>query len=469
MKKNLCAILSTILLNTVLVFTAQAQGLIINEISNGGTGAKEFVELLVVGNNQQKVGNVDLSHWIVDDNGVNALSDHITGIGISNGHLRLSADCFSSIPIGAIILIYNADDLHVNLPAIDIDDANNDGIYIIPHNSSCFEYCASAPTVTSTGGNMHYGLPNCNGSGYISNKTWGFIGLGNASDGMQTRTPNGELYHAFGYGLEDYAASHLHMDLGAGQAINNFIGAAQYAFQYQCGNPSLATSYQRLNFNAATPGHMNGATNANMIENIRNGYFNYNDWSDMLNCELILPLKLIAFEAKSKDFLYNELSWTLATVDPISKVYIQSSKDGIYFQTIAMLDLVAMAENNIYTYQDYTPFYTTYYRLKFEEPNAPISYSNVQVVMHMPKNLDNTIQIYPNPAQQHLNIFWEREYGNDFNYKVIDNLGRVVLEGILSGDKLQNTIAIEQLSNGIYFLQIPMQNAPNITTKFIKY
>lgn len=464
MKTLLQTLFGTLFLSTFIPTSVHAQGLIVNELSNGGAGTKEYIELLVVGSATKKIGTVDLSNWIIDDNGGGALSPNISDVGIANGHVRLSASCFSNIPIGSIIIIYNADDLHVNLPAPDIADSNNDNVYVIPHNSTCLEYCSSLPS----SGNNNYGLPNCNNVGYIGNRSWGVMGLSNTNDGFQTRMPNGTLYHALGYGLSSYTpTTPISEQLGGGFALNHFIGAPQYAFAYACGSLIDAANINRINFADATPGAANDAANAILIDNIRNGSFDYTDWSNPDNCTFPLPLHLTSFGVSAKEFQVNLLNWTLVTVDPFSYVEIQRSKDGINFTTIERLPLEATMEERQYTYEDKTPYFTTYYRLKFTEPTAPTSYSEVRVVTHNKVN-NNTVLLYPNPTQGNLNITLQEALNTNARFEILDVLGRVVLSGEIPAENNFLQLNTYELEKGNYFFRL-FGEAFSTTQKFIKY
>jgi uncharacterized protein (TIGR02145 family) len=73
----------------------------------------------------------------------------------------------------------------------------------------------------------------------------------------------------------------------------------------------------------------------------------------------------------------------------------------------------------------------------------------------------NSIKLYPNPVNRVLNVNIDN-YLISQPYTIIDNLGRVVLNGKLND--VESTINVEQLSKGIYYLKIAGNNA----TKFIK-
>ena len=71
------------------------------------------------------------------------------------------------------------------------------------------------------------------------------------------------------------------------------------------------------------------------------------------------------------------------------------------------------------------------------------------------------LKLYPNPVTSVLNVTVEYNLINQ-PYSIVDGLGRVVLSGSLND--VDNTINVEQLSKGIYYIKLSDNNA----SKFIK-
>ena len=97
---------------------ANLYDVIINEWSQGPSGSKEWVELLVVN------GPIDMRGWDLTD-------------GNGSGVVTFSTDSlWTSVPSGTLIVIYNGGDRDTNLPADDIDVS--DWILVIPHSNSIY-------------------------------------------------------------------------------------------------------------------------------------------------------------------------------------------------------------------------------------------------------------------------------------------------------------------------------------------
>ena len=443
-----------------------AQGLIVNEGGNGQAGNRDYFELLVIGSTTQPIGTVDLTGWIVDDNNGD-FGGGGSGKGIAQGHIRLKASCFSNIPIGAMIIIYNVDDPEPLLPADDPTDANGDLVYVFPHTSTCFERCASVPSTSSS----NYNSSSCAYTTFSATQWSGTMALGSSADAFQTRKPDGTFFQGFSYGFSSTSILPVYpAELGGGTGLNIGGAAGSISINYNCGALSDPASYNRVAAATATPGAPNSPENAMLIENIRQGTFDYSNWANPQNCEPpLLPLSLLSFEAKPYSLLQNNLTWDLTQVDPMSFVYIERSVDGLQFETVEVLALEATMEDRQYNYIDNTPYYTTYYRLKFVEPNAPNSYSATKVVMHQRAKISSNFNLFPNPAHQALNILLEKDYDMPLNYEIVDNLGRIMQSGELSAYTIQHTLALTTLPSGVYYLRIAAIDNMITTKAFIKY
>ena len=96
----------------------QFTGLIINEFSQGNTGSREYIELLVVGKRTCNDSTADIRGWIIDDqNGWYGTTN------VADGHYRFrDIPEWSAIPFGSIILLYNSATGQKNLSITAVDD-----------------------------------------------------------------------------------------------------------------------------------------------------------------------------------------------------------------------------------------------------------------------------------------------------------------------------------------------------------
>ncbi len=181
--------ITSLVIFALLACSVHAQ-LAINEMSNGPSGSKEWVEFVVVGTPGCTAQCVDLRGWIIDDN--NGTFATGGGQGIADGHMRFpNIPEWSCVPIGTIIVVYNVADRDALIPADDTTGASC--VYILPSNTYLLEHSNTSPTAA---GVTSYGGP------YLANGDWNTSLLNNSSDSYQTRDPANTTvpYSAVSYG-----------------------------------------------------------------------------------------------------------------------------------------------------------------------------------------------------------------------------------------------------------------------------
>ncbi len=170
-----------------VIFSAQyyfSQQLIINEVSQGPSGSKEYVEFLVIpGSGPYQCNNycLDLRNWIIDDNNGYFSGGPTSGVGIANGAVRFKDDPFwQCIPVGTLILVYNDLDINTAIPANDFSITDGNCRLILPISSTYFENQTVSPTTAA----MTYPI-----TGWLSGGLWGPISMANGGDSFQVYAP----------------------------------------------------------------------------------------------------------------------------------------------------------------------------------------------------------------------------------------------------------------------------------------
>ena len=176
---------STLLIGLMLwLLESMAQPLLvngpyINELSQGPSGAEEFVEIMVYGDVNCNDTCFDLRGWILDDN--NGYFASGGGTGIATGSYRFGPDpIWECVRYGTLIVIYNEFDRNVNLPPDDLDPS--DGVMILPANSTLFERAGGSPSAS--------GSPNYPNSNWLTGGSWQNTLMSNSNDSYQIRQPN---------------------------------------------------------------------------------------------------------------------------------------------------------------------------------------------------------------------------------------------------------------------------------------
>jgi gliding motility-associated-like protein len=175
-----------LLISVFSLSISQAQSLRINEVSQGASGSKEYVELVVTGPTLTNCSSIpvclDLRGWILDDNNGYFSNGVLTGVGLAAGAIRFSNDTFwQCINPGTIILIYNDNDVNPGVPANDLINTDANCKLVIPVSSALFDRHDSAPNTTS----MAY-----SSTGWVSGGNWGPISMANGDDSFQIYAPS---------------------------------------------------------------------------------------------------------------------------------------------------------------------------------------------------------------------------------------------------------------------------------------
>jgi len=412
------------------------QGLIVNEISNGAAGNQEYYELVVIGSTSNPLGNVDLRGWIIDDNNGD-YNGNISGVGIAQGHIRISSSCLSSVKPGSIILIYNSAEL---LFTNDETDSNGDCIYIFPINSSCLEHTTTLPLTTN---------PNYLPSTYTATKLWDRVSLANGGDAGQTRRPNGTFFHGFSYGTVDTTYPSFPSEFGGTSSFNVIAGTgAGRNYMFNSGNFTTQSNFTRGTVPTnETPGQPNNDFNRYFINSLRNGTYNYSNLSDPINsgtsptladCATFLPINIIKFEGLKVGNKV-KVHWVVENPSDIKQFNLEYSNNGYEFYQIGQF-----YSDNItteYNFDDDLRNGESYYRLQIIENNNDITYSNI---INISNQVNDDLIIYPNPTKNILNI-----NKNVDKVVIYNELGMMI-----DYEFINNQIILNDISTGIYVVKL---------------
>lgn len=234
----------------------EEEGLIIvNEISNGASGSKEYIELLVKGNNS--CDPVDIRGYIIDDNNgdFSNPSYGISNTGISGGHNRFKdIERWAAVDPGSIILIYNPSDKNtsITLPD-DPDDSDGDLIYILPITNNGFEGTSQYPSSSNP-----YTYPE---NISYSNPSWSYLVMNNSRDAVQVRKPDGSYCHGISYGGTSY------MSGGPGDLHVRPYSATKKVIFLDVGLSTYET--ETANSSNETPGASNSISNESIVQTFK--------------------------------------------------------------------------------------------------------------------------------------------------------------------------------------------------------
>jgi protein involved in sex pheromone biosynthesis len=105
-----------------------------------------------------------------------------------------------------------------------------------------------------------------------------------------------------------------------------------------------------------------------------------------------------------------------------------------------------------------------YYRIKAVGADGTKVYSNT-LMSTTTQCLGSSVQIYPNPTSQLLNIVMQGSSSNN-QYEIVDALGRVVSKGLLQNNT-NNKVDVNMLAQGIYVLKVITDESVNTQQVYI--
>jgi hypothetical protein len=413
---------------------APAQGMILNEVSNGPSGNKEYMEFVVVGT---PCTTVDLRGWIIDDNNGDFACGPISGVGIAQGHVRLAVvAAWSAIPVGSILLFHNDADPNVLVPANDPTDADMDSVYVIPYSSTLLERssgslnCPLDPTdqiplgcnaACPAAGSSLYLPSTYNVGGSVTP-----ISLANGGDAAQVRDPLGNYVHGISFGTSAAVTGGPE-----GLKVSALSGTGKNYFLSGPPHNALANWTEGIDDGIAggteSPGAPNNAINASYI--------------DLLLGDCILPVEYATPLRANRTEAGVHLSWTTTREERSSSFAILRQSPGAHDWTEIGVVLSA-GQPGEYQFEDGSPLEgSVYYRLRHIDEDGGAAYSNVAQVSGSLSAGQVNHQFAPNPTEGPLLLRYTSD--EDMLLTLTDPLGGLVLEKKLPPLELMGEVELD--------------------------
>ena len=179
---------------------------------------------------------------------------------------------------------------------------------------------------------------------------------------------------------------------------------------------------------------------------------------------IALPVELISFKARQ---LNNDVSLNWMTASETNNDYfeIQHSEDGINFTTIGKENgsgTSTISQQYNYIHDDAING-TNYYRLKQVDFDEKFEYSQI-VSVDISKRSEVAIQ--PTLVVSELQITLPEDYRNT-SFKIFDATGRIIQDGKLEDFLIEQSISLNLLHSGSYFIRIENKTTQEIF-RFVK-
>jgi hypothetical protein len=185
----------------------------------------------------------------------------------------------------------------------------------------------------------------------------------------------------------------------------------------------------------------------------------------------LLPIELVNFEGWYNGSV-NELHWTTLSEINSDKFEVQKSIDGLNFYTIGNVHAQGFSYDatNYIFYDDNPVPGINYYRLKMIDIDKSYEFSNT-IAINIPGTSATVIQLYPNPANDVLNVSMHTSSASNILIAISDVFGKTLMinsfTNVSIADNLQ--LNISQLPAAAYFITITNTYTGEATKlKFIK-
>lgn len=143
----------------------------------------------------------------------------------------------------------------------------------------------------------------------------------------------------------------------------------------------------------------------------------------------VLPLKIISFTAGKRDD-YVKLNWVIGNELNVDNYELQRSDDGINFYTIATQPPFNRNGTEFYSYDDRKTLKgTVFYRLKINNLNGQVSYSDIVSVQANEGN--KKFYVITNPVGENVDIYANASVKGIYNYTITTTGGQLMQSGIL--------------------------------------
>jgi Secretion system C-terminal sorting domain len=178
-----------------------------------------------------------------------------------------------------------------------------------------------------------------------------------------------------------------------------------------------------------------------------------------VDCLVVLPIELLSFTAVYDNYSSVNIEWQTASETNNDFFTIERSADAIYFEVVEKM-IGAGNSTQLLTYKtiDASPLQgTSYYRLKQTDFNGASSYSNIAPITINDQQTNSIEKIYPNPANDQLNILFQQEIDESFHLKLMNSIGEIIFVKTNAVDKTIS-IDVSTLAKGVYVLLMSSNN-----------
>ena len=178
-------------------------------------------------------------------------------------------------------------------------------------------------------------------------------------------------------------------------------------------------------------------------------------YSFFANISSPLPIELLSFKVELKNNKFVGIYWQTESETNNDYFIVERSQNGRDWESIKKIEGAGNSSTPLsYAANDFNPYKNiSYYRLKQVDFDGGFSFSNM-VSMNLREKINNQIEIYPNPANDFVNIECESTIKNIIIYNAIGQM----IKTFPIGNNNSTRLDIKNLNEGLYFIHVSTEN-----------
>jgi hypothetical protein len=181
-----------------------------------------------------------------------------------------------------------------------------------------------------------------------------------------------------------------------------------------------------------------------------------------------LPVTMSHFSGSYQEN-YNLLKWITDTEENVLNFELQSSSDGVNFNTISSIPSSSFPTGSTYLYKDFADWQTQiiFYRLKIVDRDGKFSYSGIVTIQKPQSSKQVTIE---NPFNDVLKVSINSQQSQKIEISLYDAAGKILVRKMFTASQGNNQFHLknlQQLPRGTYLLKVFFNEQP-VTRKLIK-
>lgn len=156
----------------------------------------------------------------------------------------------------------------------------------------------------------------------------------------------------------------------------------------------------------------------------------------------------------------NQLNWYSESEENTSyHILMRADKSGV-FEDVLMLDAVGNSNSKTY-YSDFdvNPINEAYYKIRVEDVDGTLSYSNT-ILLNRELDTDINFNLVPNPAEDIVNIKFGNSANQDVNVEIYNAIGQLLYHKYLDANNELSSIEVDlsSFASGTYNVMVKNNN-----------